>query len=156
MEQVPSTKSSLDDSIGFLMGVTYRKLSNLLHQRLKQYDITPEQWAVLSRVREQEGLIQKELAARSGKDKPTTTRILDALESKQLITKKPDTSDRRSLLVYITEKGNSLIEQTISIERQTLADATVGISKSDHDLLIQLLLQIGNNVNQLTQDLLGE
>ncbi|BBH24751.1 transcriptional regulator [Paenibacillus baekrokdamisoli] len=152
MEQSPLTTSQLDESVGFLMGVTYRKLTNFLLQRLKNYDITPEQWAVLVRVREQEGLIQKELAARSGKDKPTTTRILDTLESKQYITKKPDKSDRRSFLIYMTEKGNTLIEQTLPIERQTLVDVTAGFSKSEYDMLIQLLLRIGENLNQLTKE----
>ncbi|MFC5648346.1 MarR family winged helix-turn-helix transcriptional regulator [Paenibacillus solisilvae] len=140
----------MDRSIGFLMGVTYRKLSNLLLQRLRNYDITPEQWSVLHRIYEQEGTIQKDLALRSGKDKPTTTRILDTLEAKGLIKKQPDASDRRSTLIFMSVKGSRLIAETVSIEQQVIKDATAGISDEEHNLLIDLLLRIGDTISGIS------
>lgn len=150
LNQPTNTPSSLDRSIGFLMGVTYRKLSNLLLQRLRNYDITPEQWSVLYRIFEQEGSIQKDLAVRSGKDKPTTTRILDTLEAKGLIEKRADSQDRRSTLIFMSDKGTRLIKETVSIEQQVIQDATAAISAAEHELLIELLLRIGDTINELT------
>ena len=66
--------SLLERSVGFMMGVASRKISQLFMQRLKPYDITPEQWIVLFYVHEHEGMIQTEIAQRTCKDKPTTTR----------------------------------------------------------------------------------
>ncbi|RNB90711.1 MarR family transcriptional regulator [Brevibacillus fluminis] len=132
------------------MGVIYRKISNLLMHRLKEHDITPEQWAVLYRVSEREGMIQKEIAERAGKDRPTTTRILDALEAKGFVVKQAGEQDRRSFLVFSTEKGRALIEQIVPIEKQTIADATDGISTADVELLHRLLRQIGENIDRLT------
>lgn len=129
-------KNGLNDSLGFLLGVAYRKMSNFLSQRLKEYDITPEQWSVLYRIYEQDGLIQKDIAARACKDKPTTTRILDSLEAKQFIRKQVGQGDRRSFHIYITDKGRSLIEETISIEQQTNRDAAAGLSQEQYDQLI--------------------
>ncbi|MET3290779.1 UNVERIFIED_CONTAM: MarR family transcriptional regulator for hemolysin [Brevibacillus sp. OAP136] len=142
--------SILDNSTGFLMGVIYRKISNLLMHRLKEHDITPEQWAVLYRVSEREGMIQKEIAERAGKDRPTTTRILDALEAKGFVVKQAGEQDRRSFLVFSTEKGRALIEQIVPIEKQTIADATDGISPAEVELLHRLLRQIGENIDRLT------
>ncbi|MGO0059890.1 MarR family winged helix-turn-helix transcriptional regulator [Brevibacillus fluminis] len=148
-DTTPKT-SILDNSTGFLMGVIYRKISNLLMHRLKEHDITPEQWAVLYRVSEREGMIQKEIAERAGKDRPTTTRILDALEAKGFVVKQAGEQDRRSFLVFSTEKGRALIEQIVPIEKQTIADATHGISAADVELLHRLLRQIGENIDRLT------
>ncbi|MFD0696780.1 MarR family winged helix-turn-helix transcriptional regulator [Paenibacillus sp. GCM10027628] len=143
--------SGLDRSIGFNMGVAYRKLSNLLQNRLKEYEITPEQWSVLYQVERGNGLIQKEIAERTAKDKPTTTRILDQLEGKGFITKKTGENDRRSFAVYITDKGKSLIEQTLPIELKVVNDVKRCMSDSEYDMLLELLQRINNHVNELSE-----
>ncbi|WP_372011085.1 MarR family winged helix-turn-helix transcriptional regulator [Paenibacillus chitinolyticus] len=139
-------KNGLNDSLGFLLGVAYRKISNSLSQRLKEYDITPEQWSVLYRIYEQDGLIQKDIAAKAGKDKPTTTRILDSLESKQFIRKQVGQGDRRSFHIYMTDKGRSLIAETVSIEQQTIRDAAAGLSQEQYNQLITFLRGIIDNL----------
>jgi DNA-binding MarR family transcriptional regulator len=127
--------------IGFLMGLTYRKLLALFQQRLAPYDITPEQWSALNQIDQAQGLIQKELAERTGKDKPTTTRILDLLERKGLIYRKTGENDRRSLLVYSTEQGRALIKATEGIEDSVTNDARSCMSEEEYRVLTELLLR---------------
>ncbi|MGG4397956.1 MarR family transcriptional regulator [Paenibacillus thiaminolyticus] len=136
-------------SIGFVMGMTYRKVSTLFHHRLKEYDITPEQWTILYQISRADGLIQRDIAERSGKDKPTTTRILDHLEAKGFVFKTPGEHDRRSFLVRITERGKALIEQTSPIEQQMIHDIKQCMSEDEYDLLIELLLRVDSHVNEL-------
>lgn len=133
---------NLDNSLGFLLGVAYRKISQLLLQRLKPYDITPEQWSVLFRIRNREGIIQKQIADLAGKDRPTTTRILDALEAKGLVTRHSDPSDRRSFLVFCTAKGKEIADLAMPIEQKTIADAVSGIDEADLARLIDSLRKI--------------
>lgn len=149
MSKPASNRNMLDSSAGFMMGVTYRKISQLFMQRLKPFDITPEQWLVLYCVREQDGMIQKDIAAKSYKDKPTTTRILDVLESKGMVVRQPGESDRRSFIVHATEKGKELIDETEALERKAVEDATAGINHAEYDLLIELLHRIGDNIDRL-------
>lgn len=110
-------KWGLDQSLGFTMGVASRRMSQLFAHRLKEYGISPEQWSVLHLIAGQEGLIQKEVAERSFKDKPTVTRILDVLEEKGLISRKPGEQDRRSFRLYPTDKGRELTLKTEPLER---------------------------------------
>ncbi|NOU97786.1 MarR family transcriptional regulator [Paenibacillus sp. LMG 31456] len=145
-----TSDNGMEHSIGFNMGVTYRKLTNLLQARLKEYDITPEQWSVLYQVARSEGLIQKEIADRAGKDRPTTTRILDQLEGKGCIYKKTGENDRRSFLVHITEKGKLLIEKTLPIERQVINDIKECMTTTEYELLMELMLRINNRISELT------
>ncbi|PYI56133.1 MarR family winged helix-turn-helix transcriptional regulator [Paenibacillus flagellatus] len=142
-------ESGLERSVGFVMGVTYRKLSMLLQQRLKPFDITPEQWSVLVHVARSDGLIQKEIAELAGKDKPTTTRILDHLEGKGLIVKQTGEADRRSFLVHITDKGKALIERTAPIERGLLQDVKQCMTDEEYDRLLDLLRRIERHANLL-------
>lgn len=142
--------NQLDLSLGFMMGTTYRKLGALFQNGLKEHDITPEQWSVLYQIDRTEGMIQKEIAKRAGKDKPTTTRILDHLEGKGLVYKRTGENDRRSFLVYITEKGHSLVQETIPIEAQVTEDIKKCISNDEYELLKDLLLRINNHVDEIT------
>lgn len=138
---------ALDHSIGFIMGITHRKLALVLQNRLKNFDITPEQWSVLYLISRVDGLIQKEIAQRSGKDKPTTTRILDHLETKGLIYKKTGSEDRRSFVVHITDKGRSLIQETEPIERQLVNDIKECMSEEEYEILMKLILRILSYAN---------
>ncbi|WP_239618767.1 MarR family winged helix-turn-helix transcriptional regulator [Cohnella mopanensis] len=141
----------LNRSIGFLMGNTYRKLSSLFQNGLKEYDITPEQWSVLYQVDMREGQIQKDIAERSGKDRPTTTRILDHLEQKGLVYKQIGENDRRSFKVYITDKGKSLIQETIPIEKHVDEVIKKCISVEEYETLMKLMIRIGSHVNEITE-----
>jgi MarR family transcriptional regulator for hemolysin len=44
-------ETGLGQSIGFAMGVTYRKLSAMLASRIRRFELTPEEWVVLYRTR---------------------------------------------------------------------------------------------------------
>lgn len=141
----------LNRSLGFLMGNTYRKLSALFQSGLKEYDITPEQWSVLYQIDQADGLIQKDIAERSGKDRPTTTRILDHLEQKGLVYKQIGENDRRSFRVYITSKGKSLIQETLPIEKRVNTEVRKCLSEEEYETLMKLLITVSGRVNEITE-----
>ncbi|KQO12385.1 MarR family winged helix-turn-helix transcriptional regulator [Paenibacillus sp. Leaf72] len=136
----------LEQSIGFTMGMTYRKLTNLFQQRLREYAITPEQWSVLIQISKSDGLIQKEIALRTSKENPTVTRIIDHLEKEQLIHKRPGVQDRRSFAVYITDKGRQLINETTAINESVNDEVKKVISAEEYELMISLLLRINHHL----------
>lgn len=138
-------------SVGFMMGVTYRKLTALLQQRLKDYEVTPEQWSVLFTIVRSQGLIQKEIADRRHKDKPATTRILDHLESKGLIYKEVGKQDRRSFLVYSTDKGRKVIEATIPIEAGMTDVVKAVISETELVHLMDMLIRIQAHASKMLE-----
>ncbi|WP_028561950.1 MarR family winged helix-turn-helix transcriptional regulator [Paenibacillus pinihumi] len=135
----------LDHSIGFLLGIAERRLIQLFTMRMKQYDLFPEQWAVLHRIRQKDGMIQKEIGEKSQKDKPTTTRILDALEAKGFITKKPGLNDRRSFQVYITDSGIEAADAIRPIEQKVISDVTNVLSDFEYEQLAAMLTKLGKN-----------
>lgn len=148
---VPLNKYPLDESVGFMMSQTYRKLTQWSGQCLKEYGLTTEQWSVLYRIGKYDGINQKEIAQRAAKDQPTTARILDGLLQKGLIEKMISPVDRRAYLVYLTEAGRALLAETIPVERQALAEAVRGIEPERLDMLKEILWQIKENAEKLAE-----
>lgn len=136
------------ETVGQLFSLTYRKIGHVLAARFKPFDITTEQWSVLSRLSEQEGISQKELANRSLKDQPTVTRILDCLERKDLIRKTANAEDRRSFLIYMTEKGKVVVGELLPHFHQALADVTEGIPEKQIELFRETLYRMIENAER--------
>jgi DNA-binding MarR family transcriptional regulator len=81
---------SLDESLGFLLYRSHIQVSAALRNAFQDagYDLTPEQWAVLLRLREQEGLNQSNLGEKTYKDRHNITRILKQLDKRGYIEKR--------------------------------------------------------------------
>ncbi|WP_411346008.1 MarR family winged helix-turn-helix transcriptional regulator [Paenibacillus sp. WLX1005] len=136
------------NSIGFLLGSTYRKVSNAFAARLKEYDITPEQWSILYHLCMHEGINQKELAAHAFKDQPTTARILDVLHRKQFIYKEMDPQDRRAFLVYPNEAGRTVMEKVHQIETQHHEELAALMTPGQMQQLSGLLRELRSKLDE--------
>jgi DNA-binding MarR family transcriptional regulator len=136
----------LDDSLGFILNKTNTKLKNELFQRFKEYDVTPEQWAVLNCLWEQEGVTPKELADRIFKDKPNTNRILEKLQMKELIVRKLHPIDKRAYQIFLTDRGWALKKELIPKVMQLLETAAIGIEKHKVLEMKKLLNQLYDNL----------
>jgi len=139
-------KFKLDDSLGFILNKMNTKLKNELFQRFKEYNVTPEQWAILNCLWEQEGVTPKELADSIFKDKPNTNRILEKLRIKKLIIRKPHPVDKRAFQIFLTDHGWALKEKLIPKVMQLLEEATIGIEKHKVIEMKKLLNQIYDNL----------
>jgi len=76
------------------------------------YEITAQQYNVLRILRgsKAEGLATLEIAARMIEQTPGITRLLDRLESRELVRRERCSTDRRQVLCWITAKGLRLLE----------------------------------------------
>lgn len=136
----------LDDSLGFILNKVNTKLKNELFQRLKENDITPEQWAILNCLWEREGITPKELADMTFKDKPNTNRILEKLKIKGLVVRKTHPVDKRAFQIFLTDSGWALREQLIPKVTQLLDKATIGMEEHKVLEMKKMLNQIYDNI----------
>ncbi len=137
---------TLDNSLGFIITRTSTRYKNELGRRLKPFDVTPEQWVALHRLREQDGLTQKELADRIFKDQPTITRILDKLERKQLIRRSASPEDRRIFRIHLTDRGGNLLEQLMAVSLQVRESSCQGVTERELAELKATLNKIWSNL----------
>ncbi len=71
-------------------------------------DLTPKQVHVLAALYAQDKQRPSDLARATGSAPTAFTPILDALERQRLIVRRPDTSDRRAVVISITSAGLEL------------------------------------------------
>ncbi len=123
----------LHDSPGYLLfRSAVRMKGELLRAfRANGFDVTPEQWSVLNKLWEIEGLNQMELAEKTFKDRHTMTRILNLMEDKKWITRKSDRKDNRCFGIYLTPRGKALKKKLIPIVVRHLARAFAGFRKAE-------------------------
>lgn len=136
----------LDESVGFLIALCSSLLERELHRRFRSYDVTPEQWAVLNRLWEEDGQTPKQLAEKTFKDQSNTTRILAKLEKKDLIIRKSHPQDQRSHFIFLTDQGNAVKRDLVPFAVEALEKALEGISKEKEEDLKVLLKQLAQNL----------
>lgn len=139
---------SSKESIGYLTSVAYRSMNKRLSNNLKLLGIklSAEQYGLLKRLWQEEGLTQLDLAKLTSKDKPSITRLLNNLEKKKLITRKVNKEDKRCNKIYLTEAGKKLEETCLKVAAQTVAEATKNNEKKDIQICKNVLAQICENL----------
>ncbi|XXX73117.1 MarR family transcriptional regulator [Sorangium sp. So ce134] len=123
----------LDNALSYWVARVYLASRAAMYRRFRAHgvEITPEQWMVLVRLWEQEGVTQTHLAERTFRDVPTMSRILALMERDGLVERRRDPTDRRARLVYLTARGRAL-RKALSGEAKALVDALrAGIPEDD-------------------------
>jgi DNA-binding MarR family transcriptional regulator len=140
---------NIHDSLGFIISNTGRKLSQMLTLRFQAFDdITSEQWSVLNKLAEQDGITQRELSQRTAKDPTNVTRILDQLERKGWIRREAHPEDRRAFLTYVTDSGRALNEQLVPVEAEFIRSVLSSLNESEIAALRKALLKINENIDR--------
>jgi MarR family transcriptional regulator, organic hydroperoxide resistance regulator len=123
----------VDNALGFWIHRVYQASRNVMYRRFREVgeEITPEQWAVLIRLWERDGLTQSELSESTFRDAPTMSRIVDGLESRDLLQRKPDPKDGRVRSIYLTRKGKALEATLVPIVRDLVEAMVAGIAERD-------------------------
>jgi homoprotocatechuate degradation regulator HpaR len=118
------------------------KVMGPIRAMLANAGVTEQQWRVLRVLNERGPLDPTEIADRSCLLLPSLTRILQTLESKGLVTREAHPTDRRRLVITITDGGRSLIEANLHESQRLNAwlKDTFGEEKLGHllDLLNEL------------------
>lgn len=136
----------LENSLGFIINRTAAKFKSELHKKLAPLNLTPEQWIVLMQLSETNGISQTEIARKIYKDTSTTTRLLDNLEKKEFIKRVPHHEDRRTILIYISEKALELNDKTFPVVSEILTKACKDIPEVNINQLKNLLNVIYKNL----------
>jgi DNA-binding MarR family transcriptional regulator len=139
------------DSLGFIIYRTALALKAALQRCFREngYEITPEQWAIIRHLGEEEGLSQREIAEKASKDKPNITRMLDALEKRHLIFRQPDPHDRRKYCIYLTKEGKQLQERLLPLTRGLRERVTQHLPQPEVEFLKVTLNKIYQNLGNL-------
>ena len=117
------------------------------NQRLKQYNLTGSEGAVLLMFNEKPELYQEDIIKKLEIDKSAVTRLLKRMESKNLIKRIHAPNDNRYCLIGITESGLEKQKLVDRVFNKKDHDIVAGLSKEEQTELRRMLEIIKNNID---------
>ena len=106
--------------------------------------ITPGQFGVITIINSNPGLTQSALARAVGIERSTMVAVVDALEDRGLVERRPSPNDRRSYALVLSEKGKELhrdLEPLIKEHEQRISG---DLTDEEKDQLIGYLTRMAN------------
>lgn len=123
----------LENQLCFLLYASSREMTKQYKPLLEKLNVTYPQYLALLLLWEHETLTVKKMGELLYLDSGTLTPMLKRMEQQGLITRKRSEEDERSVLISLTENGESLKEKAADIPRTIL-----GLSKQSGEDLKQL------------------
>ena len=139
-----------EDGLPRIIYQTSLNLQTHADQTLAPYDLTTEQFHILKTLwEESKSLSQREIADYTDKSPANLTKIIDRLESKELVIRNMNPDDRRSFLISITDKGERLLDEIKSVFDSFRDSILEDIDEKTQNEVILVLERINDNIKNL-------
>lgn len=125
---------------------TARALRHAYDLQFTDLGLNLSEASLLAYVGEHGALTQTKLAERLGLGRAATGSVIDALEARRFVERKPDPDDRRVWLVDLTAAGKETVEDITERDQVLRKQLRAGISREDRHQLAELLVRLGNNL----------
>ena len=131
----------LDDQVGFILRQVAQRHASLFASGLAN-DLTPTQWAALSKLAEAGPLSQNLLGRQTAMDAATIKGVVDRLTRRGLTATQADAADGRRMLVALTEPGAELVQRLTPNAHQVTADTLAPLTNQEQAVLLNLLSRL--------------
>ncbi|HYD32837.1 MAG TPA: MarR family winged helix-turn-helix transcriptional regulator [Azospirillaceae bacterium] len=142
----PADAFVVDDSLGYAVNMLGRHFARILAERLGGVGIAMGYWPILLALWAEDGLTQKDIAARTPIDETTIARTLDRMERDGLVERRRNATDRRAINVHLTETGQGLREAGIAQAMAVNATAAQGLTADEVATFLALLRRMAANL----------
>lgn len=135
--------------IGFLVHDVSRMRRTLYDQAVRPLSLTRSQWwvlAQLSRHMGASGMPQTELARLLDVGKVTIGGLVDRLEERGFVQRRPDADDRRAKRVVVTAEGRRVLKRMIEVSETLNATIFDGFSQEEMRIAEAVLERMKANI----------
>jgi DNA-binding MarR family transcriptional regulator len=129
-------------SLAFLLSQVGIHASRRFAERIAAVDLNPPLFRVLNLVAAAEGRSQQAIAAAIEIPPSRMVALVDELEQRGLVERRPDPEDRRVRALFLTAKGKRCLTRGRKIAADHEEELTAGMTAVDRDRLIALLQKI--------------
>ncbi|QIS15810.1 MarR family winged helix-turn-helix transcriptional regulator [Nocardia arthritidis] len=137
----------LDSRAAFLLSQIGYHVSYRLTEQLARLDLDPAHFAVLGHLAAADGRSQQELADLLRVHRNAMVGLVDELEERALVTRRPHPADRRAHAVHLTTHAREMLE-TIQSEADALeSEILAPLNKTERTTLLPLLHRIAAHAN---------
>ena len=130
----------------YMMHELSRLISTHVDRTMASQRLTHAQWWALRHILRHEGVTQTELAEIMQMGRPAAGKLLERLEAKHWIERRPDPSDSRLRRVYLRKEVVPIFELMTTEGKQLFQDFLLGISAAEEAQVFTGLQKIKSNV----------
>lgn len=123
----------------------YHKVDRATADHLKGYDLSVAQFDALAQIGAAEGITQKELAAALLVTKGNVCQILDRMEARGLVERRPARVGRGNHL-YLTEEGRRLNLIAVPAQEDLIANQFNALTSAERQQLLTLLRKLDQSL----------
>lgn len=134
------------ESMGFVLYDVARLMRKRFEQHAGSAGLSRSQWQVLSKLAKHEGIHQKALADLLEIQPITLGRLLDKMEGRDLIERRPHPTDRRLYLLFLKPAAQPFTTLMLNVVQQTREETLAGLSADEQKLLGDLLNRMRANL----------
>jgi MarR family transcriptional regulator for hemolysin len=139
----------IDRNLGFVISDLHRLITTAMDKDLKALGLTRSQLRVVLHLTREQGLTQVRIAEDLEMGKVAVGGLLDRLEAKGLVERRPHPTDRRASSVFLTAKSDALHKPILKSGGHVIRQMVAGISPKDQERLVDLLLMVKQNTQAL-------
>jgi DNA-binding MarR family transcriptional regulator len=140
-------------SVGFMLSQLGFSTSRRFGQIVGTLGLEPRHFALLRAVRQSDGQSQQAIADQLRIPASTMVSLIDQLEGRAMLERRPHPTDRRTRLLHLTEQGAEVLAEAIRLGDQWEATICSGLSAADREQLISLLRRVANNIGVAEREL---
>ena len=133
-------------SIHYLLMADHFMVQKALLSQIKDTELTMGQPKVLDYLKDHDGACQKDIAAGCHIEPASITAVLSGMENKGYIQRSTKSGDRRSLYVYLTDKGREYVEMLNKKFDLVESVALRGFTTEETEELQSLLVRVYDNM----------
>ena len=133
------------ETVDYNVKALWHSISRMYNVQAAKYEITTSIGFVLLNIDINEGTPATKIAPLLGLEARSLTRMLKGLEEKKLIYKMPDEKDKRSVRIFLTEKG----KEKRDISRDVVKRFNFFIHENIPQEKLDVFFEVIDNINNL-------
>ena len=152
---MPSKPPLTMDAVYTKPGYLFRRMQQIavavFIEECKAFDTTPVQYAALVAIQTHPGIDATRLSAVIAFDRSTLGSVIERLEVKGQIERKPASHDKRAKLLYLTRAGAKLLRDIMPSVDRSQARMLQPLKPADRKVLMTLLAQLVDLNNEVSR-----
>jgi MarR family transcriptional regulator, lower aerobic nicotinate degradation pathway regulator len=143
------------DAVYAAPGYLFRRMQqiavSIFMEECKAFDLTPVQYAALIAIHTHPGIDATRLSAVIAFDRSTLGSVIERLQAKDFVERRPAPEDKRIKLLYLTKSGAAILREIFPAVERAQARMLEPLKPADRKALMGLLVQLVDLNNEASR-----
>jgi len=143
------------DAVYAAPGYLFRRMQqiavSIFMEECKAFDLTPVQYAALIAIHTHPGIDATRLSAVIAFDRSTLGSVIERLQAKDYVERKPAPEDKRIKLLHLTRSGAAILREIIPAVERAQARMLEPLKPADRKTLVGLMVQLVDLNNEASR-----